>query len=202
MVSQPPHCFYAHIGSDAGQFLPQEAYVDLHMILHSVGIIAPHPGKQRLFRQVLLPHLQQQAHHVKFPCGQPHLIPAAVHYAGGKIQFRIAKLHLFHMAALAAQQGIDAGQQLPGVKRLRQIIVRAGVQALDSIRHIGFCGQHQNRHRAVLGAHPPCQLKTIQPRHHHVQYQQIVDSQLRILRPRDPVVGCFHLKSFGSQQCT
>ena len=44
-------------------------------------------------------------------------------------------------------------------------------------------------------------LKAVQPRHHHVQDQQVIDSKLCIFRPRFPVVDRLHLEALLLQDC-
>ena len=42
---QPPDCLDADIGTDAVQLFSEKAHIDLHMILHRIGVISPHPGQ-------------------------------------------------------------------------------------------------------------------------------------------------------------
>ena len=67
----------------------------------------------------------------------------------------------------------NSGHQLGRAERLGQVIVRAGVQAGHAVG-LGRAGcQHDHRELAL----PPDQsehLEAVQPRHHHVEKQQVV----------------------------
>ena len=42
-----------HIGADAGQLFPQKADVDLHIVFHGIGIIAPDLGQNHFLGDTL-----------------------------------------------------------------------------------------------------------------------------------------------------
>ena len=88
------------------------------------------------------------------------------------------------MGTLAAQQGIDAGQQLPGIEGLGQIIVGTGIQTLNAIIYIGLCGQHQNGRGGAALPHPAADLKAI-----HLRQHQIQQDQTKWLQEITPIIG-------------
>ena len=139
MIAQPPDGLDADVRADARELFPQEAGVDLHMILHGVGVKAPDALEQRLLRDVAALRLQQDAHDVKFPRRQAHAFAAAAQYPGREVEGRVAERQLVDLLPLSAQQRADAGQQLAGIKRLCQIIIRPGVQPGHAVHEIGLC---------------------------------------------------------------
>ena len=102
------------------------------------------------------------------------------------------------LGALPAQQGVDAGQQLPGVKRLGEVVVGPRVQTGDAVLQAGAGGEHQNGGAQMPGAYLPGHGVAVQAGHHHVQNQQVVDAQLRVFRPGLPVIDGLSLKSPAS----
>jgi hypothetical protein len=71
-------------------------------------------------------------------------------------------------------------------QRLRNVVVRASVQAGDALGFIIACREHNHRHHGPL-AEPLKNVKSIQDRKHHVQQDQIVsapDGAGQASRPR------------------
>lgn len=115
------------------------------------------------------------------------------------IQRCIAQGELIDLGALPAQQGVDAGQQLPGVKRLGEVVVGPRVQTGDAVLQAGAGGEHQNGGAQMPGAYLPGHGVAVQAGHHHVQNQQVVDAQLRVFRPGLPVIDGLRLKALPPQ---
>ncbi len=111
----------------------------------------------------------------------------------------IAEGELIDLGALPAQQGVDAGQQLPGVKRLGEVVVGPRVQTGDAVLQAGAGGEHQNGGAQMPGAYLPGHGVAVQAGHHHVQNQQVVDAQLRVFRPGLPVIDGLRLKALPPQ---
>ena len=74
---------------------------------------------------------------------------------------------------LVSPPTFDAGCQLRHAERLRQVIVRAHLQAQDPIQLCALCRQHQNRHIARAGTNLAAHRQTIQARQHQIQNNQI-----------------------------
>ena len=159
------------------------------MVLHGIGVEAPDARKQHLFGKIVALGLEQEAHDVKLLGGQAHALRAADEHTGGEIECGIAETKLVHLIALPPEEGIDAGQQLARVERLRQVIVGAGVQALDPVFQLALGGQHQDRRRAALGPDLAGEVVTVELRHHDVQDQQVVDACLGIIFSSLAVIG-------------
>ena len=159
------------------------------MVLHGIGVEAPDTREQHLFREVIALGLEQEAHDVELLGGQAHALRAADEHAGGEIERGVAEAQLVHLIALPPEQRVDAGQQFARVERLRQVIVGAGVQALDPILELALGGQHQDRRRAALSPNLTGQVVAVELRHHDVQDQQVVDACLGIIFSSLAVVG-------------
>jgi hypothetical protein len=77
--------------------------------------------------------------------------------------------------ACAAQDRLDAQQQLLRLEGLGHIVVGPEAEALDAITGRVAGGEHQHRRGAgrPLVTHPFDQGKTVLARHHHIQHQQV-----------------------------
>ena len=81
---------------------------------------------------------------------------------------------------MAAQERTDSGQQFSAVKGLGQIIVRAGVKAIDPVLHLTHRGQHDDRHLTAGGPGFPNHFVAIHTRHHDVHDAGIIISVCQI----------------------
>ena len=64
-------------------------------------------------------------------------------------------------------------------ERLGQIVVRAGLQPGDALRHLGTGREHQHGRAIADGAHPPADLQAVETGHQHVEDDRVgrVDSE-------------------------
>ena len=98
------------------------------------------------------------------------------------------------------QQRPQPRLELVDVKRLDQIVVGAGVQAVDPVRHRVARGQHQHRHAVPLPTQQAAHLQPVDIWQPDVEHDRIRDAG------RDPgqcagtVVGQAHLVT-GQRQC-
>ncbi len=142
-------------------------------------------------RFAVAPHLQQKllaAEHGGAPAGEA---PQQVELGGGEVDRRPRKqrppgggleLHVADAlrldagvgcrAFLTAQDGPDAGHQLPGAERLGEIVVGPHGQADE---HVGFVvagGEHENGNRGLV-LDPPADLQAVESRQHQVEHHQV-----------------------------
>jgi len=171
------------------------------VIFHRVRVKAPNLGKKRFLGKIVAPGLKEKAHHVKLPGRQADTVFPAHKRAGGKVEGGIAECQLVDLRTLTAQKCVDAGHELAHVKRLREIVVRAGVQALNAVFELRLCREHQNRRRAAAPAHLPREVKSIELRHHHVQNQKIVDPELGVFLAGLAVVRGFYRETLLLKGC-
>ena len=75
----------------------------------------------------------------------------AQHFMGDRVDAQRAVVdRRIGTTGLASQQRVDARGELLEVERLDHVIVGAGVEAGDTIRHGVACGQDQYRHAIAL----------------------------------------------------
>ena len=99
------------------------------------------------------------------------------------------------------QIGCDPGEQLAGGKGLGQVVVGAGIHALDPRLFAGACRQQDERHVAQQGivAHCPQQPEPIELRHHHVAEDQIRPPPPRLVQRRHAIGDGGYLIALGQQ---
>ena len=88
----------------------------------------------------------------------------------------------------AAQQRPQPGQQLLQRERLGQVVVGAGVEALDPVADGVAGGEHQDGYVVAGGAQRAGGLDAVEPRHHHV-HDDHVGRRPRRSRQRLGAVG-------------
>jgi hypothetical protein len=79
---------------------------------------------------------------------------------------------VFRLAG-AAQHGADARQQLSGVERLGDVIIRPQFQPDDAIGFLGHGGEHDDRHIGFR-AEPAGEIQPALPRQHQIQHHELV----------------------------
>jgi hypothetical protein len=98
--------------------------------------------------------------------------PGAV---AGRVEPQVADLE--HRRALdraAARERAQACQQLVERERLGEVVIGAGVEAVDPVRHGGARGQHQHRRPHALGAQPAADLEPVEVGEHRVEDDRVV----------------------------
>jgi hypothetical protein len=98
-----------------------------------------------------------------------------------------------------AQDRPDPGDQLAGVERLSQIIVRPDLQPDDAIHLIAAGGEHEHGYFALF-ANSLQGLESIAARKHHIQNDQRVGSGARLGDTLVPVMAGFDLKPLIDQK--
>ena len=92
-----------------------------------------------------------------------------------------------------AQERAQPGEQLVERERLRQVVVRAGVEALDPVADRIARRQEQDRHPVALAAEPARDVEPVVPRHHHVEHDGVRRAPLDRAERRVAVGGELHL---------
>ena len=98
------------------------------------------------------------------------------------------------------QERPHPGQQLLGVERLGQVVIRAGVEPRDPIGGLGARRQHEDRHPVALGSQHPTDGQTVDGRHHQVEDQQVDGAGSHPIQRRGPGRGGRHPVSLESEQ--
>ena len=108
--------------------------------------------------------------------------------AGGRIEAHVAHAERRGVNRRGgARYGTNAREQLLGGKRLGQIVVGTGVQALNLIRHLAFGGEHDDWQALTGGTCAPEHLDAVHARHHDVQDRGVVVVGEQILERRQAV---------------
>ena len=93
--------------------------------------------------------------------------------AGGvEFETRVAQ-RLLGRAAAAAQQGSQPRAELLERERLDQVVVGAGVEALDAIRDRVARGEHQHGRAVAGGAQAAADLEPVGLGHEHVEHDRV-----------------------------
>ncbi len=79
-------------------------------------------------------------------------------------------------------------KKLAGAERLREVVVRAHLQADDAIGFVTLGGEHDHRDTALL-TDPLERLQAVELRHHHVQQHRVERRRRERLEPAAPVIG-------------
>ena len=199
-ASMPAHAVLAAVGAAAGQRFLQS----LRHALPISGVYRLHdlmqrqPGADTLGRQAegtreSLVAYEDIGAHVPDPGADDRAgVERQLHPLGLGLRFRLARP--YRLRRLAPQQrhrdvGGRARQQFAGRERLDQIIVGAGVKALDLGFLAGARRQHDDWQVAQLRAfaHRTQQTEAIELGHHHIADQQVGPGRLRTLQRGLPV---------------
>ncbi len=121
---------------------------------------------------------EEQLEQEELGAGQLDAPLAAADRVGDGIQLDVAEAERRAVGARhrAAQQGAHSRQQLVEGERLHEVVVRAGVEAGDTVRHGVARGEHQHRGAVALQPHPAAELEPVHARHEHVQHDRVGSS--------------------------
>ena len=73
----------------------------------------------------------------------------------------------------AAQERAQPREELLEVVRLREIVVRAGVEPFHPVAHGVACGEQEDRDPVSLPAQAARHVQPVEPGHHHVEHDGI-----------------------------
>ena len=89
----------------------------------------------------------------------------------------------------AAHERLDAGKQLREGERLRQVVVRAALEAADPVLDRALRAQEEHGDLAARRAQPADEAQPVEPRKHHVDDRGVVARRLGQRQARLPVRG-------------
>ena len=125
---------------------------------------------------------------------------AAADLAGVGVEAQVADDQRGAAARRApAHQRPHPREQLLALERLHQVVVGAGVEALDAIVEVGARGQDQDRD-VGLGAQPPADLDPVEPGQAEVEDDEVGDELLGGAQRVDPVGRGAHLVALLAQR--
>ena len=89
---------------------------------------------------------REQLEHLVFLAGEVHALAADLHGLGVEIDHEVAGIDdRLRVALGAANDGVDAGDQLVLVERLGHVVVGAEAEAFDLVLDAGEAGEDQDR---------------------------------------------------------
>ena len=178
--------------------------MDVHRaIVPHVGV-APHQVHQALPAVNMTGILHQQLDEVKLLGRQINDLPVPDGHALLRVQAQSAHRQkgsgtlLLCAAAGTAQQGTDAGNDLPDVDGLGHVVIRTAGKAHELVLVLTAGGEHDDGH---IGKLPDlhARLGTGQHRHHQIQNNEIELPRPGFLHGSGAVIGHIHLEPFVFQ---
>ena len=109
----------------------------------------PHLGQDPVARDHRAAVADQQHQQLVFFFRQPHFFGAGVNAVRVLVDAQLAVVVLGRLqrTAAAAEDGADAGHQLPHAERLGQVVVRAELQTGDAVALRAARGEHEDGNR-------------------------------------------------------
>ncbi len=74
---------------------------------------------------------------------------------------------------LAAQDGMDARDELARIERLRQVVVGTHLEPDDAVDLFALRGQHDDRDALARAAYPPADREAVLARQHQVEHDEV-----------------------------
>jgi len=97
-------------------------------------------------------------------------VAAAPHLPGSRIELDVGEAQQLVVARRGSpQQSAHPGDELLECKRLRDVVVGAGVQAGDTIVDLVSRCEHQHRYPVAAAAKPPADVQAVHVGHQHVE---------------------------------
>ena len=94
----------------------------------------------------------------------------------GAVEHEVAEGERRPAGVDAAQQRAQPRVELAQRERLDEVVVGAGVEAVDAVVDRVARGEHQHRRAVARGAQPPADLEAVDARHHDVEHDRVDDA--------------------------
>src|SRR4051794_8304038 len=173
LVADAPH------GDDrrrVAELAPELAHVDVDGARVARERVAPDALEELVAGEHEAAMVEQLPEEVELLRRELHLVVADAHLAPPGVDVQVAVLDdgalpLAPIGRRAAQDRPDARHELARVERLREVVVRADLEADDLVDVLVACGQHEDRHVGAL-ANPLADLDAVDVREHQVEDDQ------------------------------
>lgn len=150
--------------------------VFVHRSRRGKGRDSPDAIEEILPRHHLPGPFDQQGQHGEFAGGQREFLVTAQGPTGGEVHGDVAEQDAWRClgcGVVAAKQGSDAGQEFVATERFRQVVVGAGIQALDAVFDPAAGGEDEDATSESEAAKLPADGKAIQLGKHEIEQHQI-----------------------------
>ena len=176
------------------ELFAQVGNVDPHHIGSLERIVAPHLGQQALGGRNQPWMCHEILHELKLSIGKMLLPRRTRKRAGSAIETNVADREGGRVnRSRAARHGANAREQLFCRKGFGEVIVGAGVEALDFIRHFTFCRQHNDRQPNPALTRLAQHLDTIHTGHHDVENRGIECLVPKMIKSSQAIMHCIDL---------
>ena len=143
---------------------------------------------------------RQQLENAVFLAGQMQRLAVDLDRAAVEIDRQLAGADdRFGMALGAADDRLDARDQLAAVERLGQEVVGAEAEALDLVVELGEAGEDQDRRAHARGAQAAQHLIAVDIGQHEVEDDDVVIVELADLEPVFAEIGGIADEALGPQ---
>src|SRR5918995_2279768 len=182
LVADPPH---GHDRRRLAELPAKLAHVDVHGARVPREGVAPDALEQLVARKHEPLVVEQLPEQVELLRRELHLLGADANLAPPGVDDELAVAHhlLLALPALgrrAAQDRLDAGDELPRVERLRHVVVRADLEPDDLVHVLVAGGEHQDRDVPAL-PQPARQIDPVHVGEHEVEQDQGDRGRLELL---------------------
>jgi len=139
-------------------------------------VVAPDPLQELVAGEYEAVVVEELPEEVELLRGKLDVLPVRSHLATARVDEQLAvadlrRLGLPPLRSRAAQDRLDAGDELTRVERLRQVVVGADLEADDLVDVLVSGGQHQDRNVRAL-ADAPADLDPVDVREHQIEHDQ------------------------------
>ena len=119
---------------------------------------------------------------------------------GGAVEHEVGEGERRPAGVDAPQQRAQAGVELAQRERLDEVVVGAGVEAVDAVVDRVARGEHEHRGAVAGGAQPAADLEAVDARHHDVEHDRVDGALGERVERLLAVLGEVHVVAFERQR--
>src|SRR5262245_19510232 len=197
-ITVAAHRFQQRLAARGVDLAAEPGDIDVHDIGQRVLAIAPDLVEDAGAREHPAWRAHQQFKNGEFLGGELDLLAASLDLEQIPVEHEIANLHDIRLRgeiARAADQRLDAREQLIEIEGLGEIVVGADAQAFDLVLERVHSGQHENRRVVSLLAQALADIVAVHIGQHQIEHDHVEFARLGEIDPRgsgggngDPVI--------------
>ena len=167
----------------------------------------PYPLHDPFRRQYYPGRAHEQFHHLELPAAEPLRPLSALQRTAPAVQFQIAEAkHGRFIIPCPPQHGPHPCKQFVRIKRLGQIVIRAGIEARHPVVLFSPGCQQHDRGEHALVPQTSQHLQAVHAGHHDIQNNGIISPCPGIIKSRSAIVNSVHsilifLQKYGQHLC-